>query len=672
MKTDKKELSFSAVSDKSVVQKTEYFDTSSCFIKGSFLKKNVKEKKWRLLLRVIVFLAIVVVLLLYFSSVMNTKWTKYENYYHLEEGSVDYITLGASHCLSSLNPLYIYAKTGIRGYNLADEAQSIAFSYYWLREALRSQVPKLVFYDVGNLLYDGSYMAEAWKLKEYAAMRMSENKVSCVLNTAGSLESGIGGFLPFFYFHDRWKGLTEQDFSPDYGVNAANGANIVFAVNGNSEPPAVNLFEKDLFGDAEKRYESMILEESRAYFQKMFDLCQSHGIQLIPVKFPTNSWDEKRSGMVEQFLSGYDLHLLDLNRVLSLINWETDSYDGGYHTNYWGNCKTSDYLGDYMKEHFELSDGRSDKRWQDLLAAFCKKEEDSLIGPGDQREHYWNWLQMAKEDNLVILAVNGNLSGSTGKINKRLRLLGFSGYSEKHRNQSYIAVMDKGDILFEKWDDRIMQYECILENGASLEVFSSGNKSHIGVVPGQAQISIDRQEAAEGSQGLNIVVYNPDSGRILSSMTQYNGAAWNLKRSFSAEEGEEDEGEYKGNEYDLYAGRTDWKICPAEERNETGDVSDHFAGQDVILQFTGAGSYLVCNPDGRYLTVTSAGNQADSPVVWQDYSGLATQKWELRNQNDGDDACLLVSLYNHLYLGGSAVQLFAVEKGGEKPVLVLK
>ena len=665
---------------------------------------GMHQRKRHLRLRMIVFGAIAAVLLLLLSAILNEKWDKYENYYRLDDETIDYVTIGASHCLHSLNPLYIYAQTGVKGYNLADEAQSIAFSYYWLKEAVRTHKPKVVFFDVGNLLYTDFYMAEAWKLKEYAAMRPTLNKAACIRDTAGSLETGIGGFIPLFYYHDRWKTLTESDFS--VGTTKTNGASIEFVADGSPDPETVNLFEKDYYGNVAYSRGNEISDENKEYFRKMVSLCDKEEIQLIPTKFPTNSWDDERSALVDQFLGEYGLHLLNLNNMVTSINWESDSYDGGYHTNYWGGIKTSEAVGNYLTERIgitggewerenggenngvkggeineednggkggeidgitsggekgEIKNGKADAFWKELLDEYCGYETDSLIRGEDQREEYWNWLVETGPENLVILSANGYLNGEQESIDYWLKRLGLSGYSESEHNQSFIAVIDQGKVFFEKWNDRIMEFNDTFDDNITLCVVSSGNKSHIGNLEGKANILINGKSVEDGGQGLNIVVYDKENRKVISSTTQYNAYAWVLENTDVVSDYDTESS--FNDRYEPDPVHSDWLMGAA---GESGGITD----QRVKALPAGGGTYYICNEEGRYLAVSGGSNQADTPVLWQKYTGTAVQRWLLRTNYDGTYS--IVSLYNHRYLGAGVMQMFSVNKDGDKGLLVLK
>ena len=80
----------------------------------------------------------------------NSTWpttSSYRQFYKMEPNSIDVLFFGSSVCVNAFIPQEIYNDYGIRSYNLGSEQQSIFLSYYWLKEALRSQKPQVVVLD---------------------------------------------------------------------------------------------------------------------------------------------------------------------------------------------------------------------------------------------------------------------------------------------------------------------------------------------------------------------------------------------------------------------------------------------------------------------------------------------------------------------------------------------
>lgn len=136
---------------------------------------------------------------------------KYQGFYSLPANSLDYIVIGASHSFYSTNPMQIYAETGFTGYDLGSPSQSIQLSYYWMKEAFKTQRPKIVFYDVISLFYShGTYNAAL--SKAIIPMRPSLNKLEAIIQCSNSKEQISGLLMPMYQFHTRWTELNQKSF----------------------------------------------------------------------------------------------------------------------------------------------------------------------------------------------------------------------------------------------------------------------------------------------------------------------------------------------------------------------------------------------------------------------------------------------------------------------------
>ncbi|MBQ4304600.1 MAG: hypothetical protein II774_08940, partial [Lachnospiraceae bacterium] len=106
----------------------------------------------RKILCCLLFLTLTGGLLAYVNVVLTAKQTArqltpmamYHDFYSMEENTVDVIFLGSSHCYSAFCPQYLYNEYGIRSYNLGSSQQCMTVAYYWLKEALQTQSPRVV------------------------------------------------------------------------------------------------------------------------------------------------------------------------------------------------------------------------------------------------------------------------------------------------------------------------------------------------------------------------------------------------------------------------------------------------------------------------------------------------------------------------------------------------
>jgi len=76
--------------------------------------------------------------LIYERKTYSGAWNymaKLQEFYELEENTLDYICLGSSHMYCTVNPLEIWRETSIPGFVLATQQQPLRASYYYLKEA---------------------------------------------------------------------------------------------------------------------------------------------------------------------------------------------------------------------------------------------------------------------------------------------------------------------------------------------------------------------------------------------------------------------------------------------------------------------------------------------------------------------------------------------------------
>ncbi|WP_347062725.1 hypothetical protein [Hungatella hathewayi] len=105
----------------------------------------------RNLLKTFLFVSVLIILVNTVSNLLTPKWyfspganegetNRFQSFYMQPKNTLDYLVLGASHTLYSINPMQIYARTGFTGYVLGSTTQSIDLSYYWLKEACKVSV----------------------------------------------------------------------------------------------------------------------------------------------------------------------------------------------------------------------------------------------------------------------------------------------------------------------------------------------------------------------------------------------------------------------------------------------------------------------------------------------------------------------------------------------------
>ena len=180
----------------------------------------MKEKAVRIV-KVIIFCLLAVLMVLRINSILTIKGNEYglfynyaqhDQFYDMKKDTVDVLFLGSSHSYCGFSPQEFYDRCGIRSYNLGSSRQSTWLSYYWLREALKTQTPQAVVMDVYYTRVSSGDEPSVQKALSY--MKWSPNKVEAVQTAVKEFpELNFKSFLlPNIRFHDRWKELDRADF----------------------------------------------------------------------------------------------------------------------------------------------------------------------------------------------------------------------------------------------------------------------------------------------------------------------------------------------------------------------------------------------------------------------------------------------------------------------------
>ena len=295
------------------------------------------------------------------------------SFYELERDCVDVLVLGSSHAYSSFAPDLLWRKYGYASCLLASERQTLAMSYYLLREALEYQKPKVVLLEAYYAWFDGKYT----DMNQLAidAMRNGAVKEELLQDLFGDLDwkQKLEYAVPFVRYHSRWTELEDSDFNPK---TYHYGAMINYNMHPLPEP-------------AQPEQPSDIPEVNLEYLGKIQDICKENDISLIFYTAPYGY--EKNESVylskqaialaVVQYAQAQDIPFYAWQAHAEELGfcYETDFRDEG-HLNGYGAQKMTDALGTYLTEICELTDHRGDEQYVnwEKAAERCAEERKML------------------------------------------------------------------------------------------------------------------------------------------------------------------------------------------------------------------------------------------------------------------------------------------------------
>ncbi len=259
------------------------------------------------------------------------------------DDTLDVLIVGDSLTYCSFSPMLMWQDYGFTSYVAGTSAQPVYESVLFIEKALRTQKPSAVILETNTIFRETT--------------------------TRNYIASKVKDLLPLFHYHDRWKGMTLQDFGGgiDYtwtddlkgfryktGIDA--GTNLDYMAYSEEKAP--------------------IPKSSMLSLQDILKLCEEYDVPLMLVSAPCMKyWTYPKHNTMQAFADEHGLVYLDLNLLTDEfgLDWSVDTLDKGDHLNYQGASKLSAYFGKYLQEKLGLPDHREDLRyapWNDALVRY--------------------------------------------------------------------------------------------------------------------------------------------------------------------------------------------------------------------------------------------------------------------------------------------------------------
>ena len=443
-------------------------------------------------------------------------------FYEMEQDTVDVLFLGSSHAAAAFSPQELYDGYGITSYNLGSEQQNLLITYYWLKEALRYQSPKVVVLDCLMLF---SYMpsevlntTEGFARKAIDPMRWGAVKREAIADICArdAKQSAASYYFTNLRFHSRWRDLQREDFSyaelsSHYELKGYN------AKMGLPEEP--RHFAHLPFDPASSREQEEPREIMLEHLNKILQLCREKGIEVILVKTPAGGQrgTVQRYNTEREIAQANGLALYDFNEKLL---WEAINFNGledldtdSEHVNFSGASKITRYFGKLLAEEYEVAPRQHQvyestrQYYQGIANNFRMMRNTDL---------YSYLEQIDNSRYTVFLSVKGDASGAwNDELQQKWEALGLTADLSEQADASYYAIISEGEVVAEEMGKQRLQRKGAVQGGLlRYEIISGGTDAG-----NTGSIKISGADHCKNSRGLNIVVYDNYLWRVVDSVT---------------------------------------------------------------------------------------------------------------------------------------------------------
>lgn len=470
------------------------------------------------LVKVAAFLLIFALIFGWLSEVFAFKSTVYEanNYYSfdylydLPEDSLDVVYVGTSQYHMGITPLEIWKEYGFTSAAFNAPQCRAWLAYYMIQEIVKYQSPKVIVLDAaiprGG---ENNIIANRRTINQFKPSLMKFQALyDCLELENSSFDEMINTSLEFFAYHDDWDTLKESDFTNDVSSLTYQKG---YLLTTKCTPYS------DMDHSANQTPTRFVMDEKTSeYMEKIKEICDEKGIDLLVAKLPSDLWNITYAGMIRRWTEENEAVFLDLTdkQIQRQMHFDKEtSYFDGNHLNYIGAEVVSKYLGNYLIQNYQFE-------------AHSQKIEDAWQADYDTYEEYRNnkimqstsdmaqFLELANNPNYIIcLSIRDDATkGLADSECESLQSLGLNIRFVDRFRTSLAAVIDGGSVVVQK--DGNFALSCEYEPYANCEIkvtsagYSAGNMS---------SIVINGKEYSKNKRGLNIVVYDKTKDKVISS-----------------------------------------------------------------------------------------------------------------------------------------------------------
>jgi len=310
--------------------------------------------------KLIIFLLLFIGLFAWINKITEPNrigYVPWEEYYSLPRDTLDVLILGSSKVNHTYNPVVIDQELNVDAYSLSSHGMGLAEMYPILKEAFKTQSPKIVAIELYSISVESVNMPDRarWH-RAYEEMHFSLNKATAILSQV-PLNESLEYFLPFEINHSEWKTLSLKKMlllegQPDFYTRYFGYYIIEYCM------------EKDKFVALPVDYladktQMEIPEDKMDIIKRINALCKDYNAELVFVVSPSVSAEKFGYVQMHQLVNGIrpyadseGIEVFDYNTML--LDGELTYYDftDAHHTSTLGADKVSKAFAGDLKHTF--------------------------------------------------------------------------------------------------------------------------------------------------------------------------------------------------------------------------------------------------------------------------------------------------------------------------------
>lgn len=337
----------------------------------------MKRRKFILNIIIVVFMVFASMVLMYKADKIYQKKESRDDYYDFIHSPLnsDILFVGTSHMTRAVNPMELWDINGYTSYVLAAAGNGVKRENAILDIALDYSTPKLVVLDTDQYWKADELDHQVKMYHNFSdAFPLSGTKIRTTLALYEDNSVRAELLFPWLIYHNRWGKLRREDFYPNNDSICFKGS--IYDSNiGKANLPRTPL-NRDKIAD--------IGEEGLEEIERFIRKCRSENIEVLLVTLPYSVDNERRlyGIKIEELASQYGVNYINFNEWEFFVDENTDFSDTS-HLNISGAKKMTEYLGDYISDHYDVPDRRTEKeyldKWNEDYEAYREQVKQKII-----------------------------------------------------------------------------------------------------------------------------------------------------------------------------------------------------------------------------------------------------------------------------------------------------
>jgi len=278
-------------------------------------------------------------------------------FYGEEEDTLDIVGIGGSALRYYMNLPVMWDEFELTSYNMSTMSQSCFMVEHIIDEIKKTQSPQLYIVEIRKFLTTESKDEQSDRFCYVIDnMKHSKNRLDLIHYMTDSLEERIPYYFDIISYHDTWEDVTYENFA--YLDNEEKQP-----LKGWRNKRTQRVIEEPIIYPTEELEKEAISEVSEEALRSLLQKCQEENLQVLFLATPwqIDETSQKRSLYIKELIEDAGFQFLDCNQFMEDIDlvWTTDMLDDK-HVNMLGSEKVTRFVGQYIKDNYELSTEHSE------------------------------------------------------------------------------------------------------------------------------------------------------------------------------------------------------------------------------------------------------------------------------------------------------------------------